>query len=219
MRRIILVFLLLLVAVLAVIGGVGYWWYENYYFYSTDDAQISGKILNVSSPQAGELTTLSVKLGDKVTAGQVIASLTVNPLTPTGTKTTVDVTSPIAGTIVQVPAIQGQAVAPGLALAQVADLSNMTVMAYVDEGQINNIKVNQDVDVTIDAFSGNNYKGHVQNIVSATAGSFSLLPSSDTASGNFTKVAQRIPVVISLDGVGGDNVVPGMSAEVTIHVH
>ncbi|GCE26329.1 multidrug efflux protein [Dictyobacter alpinus] len=219
MRRMILVLLLILVAVLAIIGGVGYWLYNNYLYYQTDDAQVTGKILNVSSPQAGELTTLSVKLGDKVTAGQIIASISANPTTPTGTKTNVDITSPIAGTIVQVPAIQGETVAPGLALAQVADLGNLTVTAYVDEGQINNVKVNQDVDINIDAFSGTNYKGHIQNIVSATAGSFSLLPSTDNASGNFTKVSQRIPIVISLDGAGSNNIVPGMSAEVTIHVH
>jgi len=41
----------------------------------------------------------------------------------------------------------------------------------------------------------------------------------DNASGNFTKVGQRIPVVITLDGTGGKDVVPGMSAEVTIHLH
>ncbi|GHO85647.1 efflux RND transporter periplasmic adaptor subunit [Dictyobacter formicarum] len=218
MRRMVFVPILIMVAILAIAGGVGYWIWNNYNYYQTDDAQVSGHILSVSSPQAGQLITLSVKLGDKVTAGQTIGTITVATPT-TGAKNDIDVTSPIAGTIVQVPVAQGQTVSPGLTLAQVADLSNLTITAYVDEGAINNIKVNQDVDVSIDAFSGTNYKGHVQNIVSATAGSFSLLPSSDNASGNFTKVSQRIPVVISLDGVGNDNVVPGMSAEVIIHVH
>ncbi|GCE18581.1 HlyD family secretion protein [Dictyobacter kobayashii] len=217
MRRMVFVPILIMVAILAIAGGVGYWFWNNYNYYQTDDAQVSGHILSVSSPQAGNLTTLSVKLGDKVTSGQTIGTIAVT--SPTGAQSSVDVTSPIAGTIVQAPAVQGQTVSPGLTLVQVADLSNLTITAYVDEGAINNIKVNQDVDVSIDAFSGTNYKGHVQNIVSATAGSFSLLPSSDNTSGNFTKVSQRIPVVISLDGVGSDSVVPGMSAEVTIHVH
>ena len=56
-------------------------------------------------------------------------------------------------------------------------------------------------------------------IVQATAGQFSLLPNQDPTSGNFTKVGQRIPVVISLDGTAGKAIVPGMSAEVTIHLH
>lgn len=219
MRRMLLVFLLILVAFFAILGGAGYWFYNNYQFYKTDDAQVNGHILNVSSPQAGQLKTLTVKLGDKVTAGEVLGTITVAP-TMAGVKpATIDVTSPIDGTVVQANAVEGQAVAPGVSLAQVADMAHLNVMAYIDESAINDVKVNQDVDVSIDAFSGTSYKGHIQNIVSATAGSFSLLPSSDNASGNFTKVAQRIPVVISLDSNGSNNIVPGMSAEVSIHLH
>jgi multidrug resistance efflux pump len=55
--------------------------------------------------------------------------------------------------------------------------------------------------------------------VPATAGSFSLLPTQDNASGNFTKVAQRVPVIISVDGNGGKAILSGMSVEVTIHLH
>ncbi|GLV57998.1 multidrug resistance protein A [Dictyobacter sp. S3.2.2.5] len=227
MRRMIFVPILIMIAILAIAGGAGLWFLNNYNNYQTDDAQVTGHILSVSSPQAGQLTTMSVKLGDKVTAGQTIGTITTAPTTGTSATTvaaaakpaTVDVTSPIDGTIVQVPAVQGQGVTPGATLAQVADLSNLTITAYVDEGAINNIKMNQDVDVTVDAYSGTTYKGHVQNIVSATANSFSLLPSSDNASGNFTKVSQRIPVIISFGDNGGNNIVPGMSAEVTIHVH
>ncbi|GCE26326.1 multidrug efflux protein [Dictyobacter alpinus] len=219
MRRMIFVFLLIIVAVVAAIGGVGYWFYNNYLYYQTDDAQISGHILNVTSPQAGQLKTLSVKLGDKVTTGEVLGTITAAPAAPGAKPTTIDVTSPINGTVVQANSVEGQTLAPGTSVAQVADLANLNVMAYIDEGKINDIKPNQDVDISVDAFSGTSYKGHVQNIVSATAGSFSLLPSSDNASGNFTKVAQRIPVVITLDGNGSNTIVPGMSAEVTIHIH
>ncbi|GHO85644.1 HlyD family efflux transporter periplasmic adaptor subunit [Dictyobacter formicarum] len=219
MRRMIFVPILVMIAILAIAGGVGYWLLNNYNYYQTDDAQVSGHILSVSSPQAGQLATMSVKLGDKVTAGEVIGTMTTAPVAPALKAATIKVTSPIDGAIVQANGVQGQSVTPGATLAQVADLNDLTIMAYVDEGAIHNVKLNQDVDVTIDAYSGTAYKGHVQNIVSATAGSFSLLPSSDNASGNFTKVSQRIPVVISLGDNGGNNIVPGMSAEVTIHLH
>ncbi len=92
-------------------------------------------------------------------------------------------------------------------------------IAYVDEGAINNISNGQSVDITVDSYSGTSLSGHVQQIVQAAAGEFSLLPTEDKASGNFTKVGQRIPVLISLDGTGGKDLVPGMSAEVTIHLH
>lgn len=219
MRRMILVPLLIVVIVLAVAGGIGYYIYNNYLYYSTDDVQLTSPIVSVSAPVTGQLTTLSVKQGDKVTQGQTIGTIT--PATATGATatTTVNLTSPIDGTVVQVPAVQNQMVSPGLALVQVTNLSNLTVTAYVDEGQINNVKIGQDVDIHVDAFSDTSYKGHVQSIVQATAGSFSLLPTQDNASGNFTKVSQRVPVVISLDGNGGTDLVPGMSAEVTIHIH
>jgi multidrug resistance efflux pump len=217
MRRMILVPVLIVVALMAIAGGVGYWIYDNYYFYSTDDAQVSGQMLGVSSPAAGDLKTFSVAQGDKVTAGQTLAVITTT--SATGTKTNVTVTSPISGVIVQTSAIQGQSVTPGLSLAQITNLDNQTVMAYVDENTINNVKLNQDVDVHIDAFKGTTYSGHVKQIVQAAAGQFSLLPTSDNASGNFTKVGQRIPVIVTLDGKSGDDIVPGMSAEVTIHLH
>ena len=131
----------------------------------------------------------------------------------------INITSPINGTVVQVPAVTGQGVTPGLPIVQVTDLSQVNVIAYVTEGAINNISNGQGVDITVDAYSGTSFSGHVQQIVQATAGQFSLLPTQDNASGNFTKVGQRIPVLITLDGTGGKDLVPGMSAEVTIHLH
>ncbi|HKF36210.1 MAG TPA: HlyD family efflux transporter periplasmic adaptor subunit [Ktedonobacteraceae bacterium] len=222
MRRLILVPLLIFLALAAIGGAIAYWIYNNYNYYSTDDAQISGPVVNVSAPVAGTLTTLSVKLGDKVTAGQTIGSIT--PATSTTAKgeassVSLDLTSPTNGTILQVPAVQGQNVAPGLTLAVLTDPSAVTVTAYVDENAINNVNVGQAVDIHIDAYSDTSFTGHVEQIVQATAGTFSLLPNQDPTSGNFTKVGQRIPVVITLDATASKAILPGMSAEVTIHLH
>jgi multidrug resistance efflux pump len=119
----------------------------------------------------------------------------------------------------QVPAVQGQAVAPGLQLVSVTNLNSLSVVAYVDEGSLNNISLNQAVDIDIDAYGGTSFSGHVEQIVQATAGQFSLLPNEDPTSGNFSKVGQRIPVMITLDSKNSKDIVPGMSAEVTIHLH
>jgi multidrug resistance efflux pump len=214
MRRTIFVPLLITLALLAIMGGIGYWIFNSYYYYTTDDAQVNGQIVTVTAPIAGTLSSLSVKQGDQVTLGQSIGTIT--PLTGNA----VTLTSPFAGTIVQTPAVQGQAVSPGLAVSQVADLSHLNVIAYVDENALNNVKVDQVVDIHIDAYGGTSYTGKVVQIVQAAAGQFSLLPTTDFASGNFTKVGQRVPVIISLDnGNGGNDLVPGMSAEVTIHIH
>jgi len=219
MRRIILVPLLIFLALAAIGGAIAYWIYDNYNYYRTDDAQISGQILNVSAPVACTLTSLSVKLNDKVTAGQTIGSITPAASATARGAASLDLTSPMNGTILQVPAVQGQNVAPGLTLVVLTDPSTVTVTAYVDENAINNVSVGQAVDIHIDAYSDTSFTGHIEQIVQATAGQFSLLPNQDPTSGNFTKVGQRIPVVITLDATAGKAILPGMSAEVTIHIH
>lgn len=218
MRRIIFVPVLIFLALAAIGGGIGYWIYNNYIYYSTDDAQVTGQIVNVSAPAAGQLATLSVKQGDAVTQDQTIGTITA-PGTGANSPSTVNLTSPINGTILQTTAVQGQNVVPGLSVVQLTDLNAVNVTAYVDEGAIDNVKVGQDVDIHIDAYGNTSFTGKVQRIVMATAGQFSLLPTQDNASSNFTKVGQRIPVVISLDNNSGKTIMPGMSVSVTIHIH
>jgi multidrug resistance efflux pump len=225
MFRRILIPIFVFIALAAVAGGVVYWVYDGYMYYRTDDAQVTGQILNISAPAAGTLSTLSVAIGQNVTAGETIGTITVPPtMTTTSTAaaaapTTVNLTSPIDGTILQVPAVQGQAVAPGLQLVSVTNLNSLSIVAYVDESSLSNISLNQAVDISIDAYGGTSFSGHVEQIVQATAGQFSLLPNEDPTSGNFSKVGQRIPIMITLDSKNGKDVVPGMSAEVTIHLH
>ena len=158
-----------------------------------------------------------------MTAGEALA--TVTPALAAGAKNSPSVpaelriASPISGTILQISAAQGQNVSPGLPLIQLTNLQTVSVTAYVDESAINNVSIGQDVDITVDAYPGTTFTGHVQQIVQATAGQFSLLPNQDPTSGNFTKVGQRIAVIITLDGNAGKDLFPGMSAETTIHLH
>ncbi|HCI80259.1 MAG TPA: secretion protein HlyD [Ktedonobacter sp.] len=217
MRRMILVPLLIMLVVLAIIGGVGYYVYNNYMYYTTDDAQVTSNIVSIAAPSSGELTTLSVKIGDRVTAGQTIGSVT--PATTGANGASINLTSPINGVVIQTSGVQGQSVSPGLSLVQVTDPNSVTITSYVDENALNNISTGQQVDITIDAYNGTSFTGHVQQIVQVAASQFSLLPTEDNASGNFTKVSQRIPVIITLDGNAGKDIVPGMSAETTIHLH
>lgn len=215
MRRMFLVPLLIVIAVAAIGGAIGYYIYNNYMFYTTDDAQVSGQIVNINAPTAGVLSTLSVNIGDTVTSGQTIATITsAQPTVPP-----INIASPINGTILQLYAVQGQTAAPGIPILALTNLSSVTVTAYVDESAISNISKGQSVDITIDAFSGTSFTGHVDQIVQSAASEFSLLPTTDNTSGNFTKVGQRVPVIITLDGTAGKDIVPGLNAEVTIHLH
>ena len=209
-----LIIIIAIVLVIGIAGVGGYLLYSNYYYYSTDDAQVTGNITNIVPTQTGTLNSLTVRVGDFVSQKQVIGTVQV-----TGTFLVINVTAPFDGVIVQVPTMVGQQVTTQIAIAQETSLSNVWVTAYVDECAISNISVGQRVDIHVDAYSGMTFEGHVSQIVDASAGQFSLLPTQDNASGNFTKVSQRVPVFIALDSNEGQALLPGMSTEVTIHLH
>jgi multidrug resistance efflux pump len=214
MRRIILINVLVVLAIVVIASVVGYLLYNNYYFYSTDDAQVTGKVVNIVPTMSGTLNSLTVQIGDYVSANQVIGTVQI-----TGSNAIANLTAPFSGLIVQVPGVVGQTVTPEVAVALEVDPSSVNVTAYVDESAIKSVSVGQFVEIHVDAYSNTSFTGQVSQIVGAAAGQFSLLPTQDNASGNFTKVSQRIPVIVTLDSNPGQALMPGMSAEVKIHLH
>jgi multidrug resistance efflux pump len=198
-----------LLAVVIVGAVVFYIWHQGYYYYSTNDAVVSGTIATAASTVSGTVTTINQQVSDVVQAGQTIG--TVN--TTTGTSAVV---SPITGTIFNLTATAGELVGAGQPLAQVVDLSSVYITAYVDENTVRDVHIGQGVDVTVD---GESMHGNVRLIDPVTAGETSPLPTTDYASGNFTKVNQRVPVRIWIYGANGHLIYPGESATVTIHLH
>ncbi len=212
-RRIVLINGIGLLIVLAVIGIGYYFWHQSYYFYNTDDAAVTGTIANVAPPQPGAITRVNYGLGSTIARGATIATLrAVNGQT-------INAVSPIAGTIIQEGATPGEVLPAGQPLAQVVDLNSLYITAYVEETRINDVRASQGVDVKIDAVSGTTFHGTVTRILPTAASALSAIPTTDYASGNFTKTTQRVPVQITLDGYEGHILYPGLSATVTIHVH
>jgi len=117
--------------------------------------------------------------------------------------------------------LPGDVVQPGQSVMTMTISKNLWVVAYLEETKISNIHPGQKVNFTIDAFPGVRFSGKVFLIGSSTASVFSLIPASN-ASGNFTKVTQRIPVKISIDSADNKmdlssfNILSGMSAVVKI---
>jgi EmrB/QacA subfamily drug resistance transporter len=207
----------IILALILVGGVVSYFIYNSYNFYATDDAQVTGTMVNIVAPTSGTLINLNVQVGMFVSARQVIG--TVQP-TGFGPAPVQHLIAPMNGVIVQVPGSVGQLVnASTTTVAQETDPNSMKITAYIDESAIKIIAVGQAVDIHIDAYN-TTVTGHVTDIVGATAGQFSLLPTSDNSSGNYTKVSQRVPVDIQLDNpADAISLLPGMSVEVTIHLH
>jgi membrane fusion protein (multidrug efflux system) len=96
-------------------------------------------------------------------------------------------------------------------------LPNVWVVANFKETQLTHMAVGQKARIRVDTFPGRTLGGHVQSFAPGSGQQFSLLPP-DNATGNFTKVVQRIAVKILIDNADGltDRLRPGMSVEATV---
>ena len=125
--------------------------------------------------------------------------------------------SPADGLVGQRQVRRGQFVNVGTQVIAVVPLPNIWVIANFKETQMTNIRVGQPARIAVDAFPDLTLTGHVENWSPGTGSTFALLPP-DNATGNFTKVVQRMPVKIVLDkhAALGVLVRPGMSVEATV---
>ncbi|MDE3074000.1 MAG: HlyD family secretion protein [Chloroflexota bacterium] len=220
--------IVLIIGLVIVVGAVlfGYRYYYNaQHFVATDNAQIAGELVQVSPSNGGRVVSLAVDVGDAVKRGQSLGTVNV-PMASTlglgaapgptqGTQISSALVSPVDGVIVAKSATPGDLVSPGQPVLTLVDLGKLWVTANIDEGQISRIKIGQAVDIHIDTLN-KNLTGQVMAITPASAATFSLLPQNN-ASGNFTKVTQRVPVKITMN-YAGSLLFPGTSVEVNIKV-
>ncbi len=125
--------------------------------------------------------------------------------------------APTSGVVSKKTVEVGQLVQPGQPLMSVVPLDDVWVVANLKETQTASVSPGAAVDFTVDAYPGRHFAGRVESLAPATGAKFSLLPP-DNATGNFTKVVQRVPVRIRL-GQPNDRahpLRPGMSVDVTI---
>ena len=127
------------------------------------------------------------------------------------------VTAPVAGVVSKKSVEIGQLVQAGQPLMSVVPLEDVWVVANFKETQVAAIEPGAPAVIKADAYPGRIYNGSVESLSPATGAKFSLLPP-DNATGNFTKVVQRIPVRIRLEGQTDTLHLlrPGMSVDVTI---
>ncbi|MTJ83050.1 MAG: HlyD family secretion protein [Telmatospirillum sp.] len=124
--------------------------------------------------------------------------------------------APIGGTVGNRTLRVGQYVQAGTQLMALVPLQSVYVVGNFKETQLTHVHKGQSVDITVDSFPGVVFQGHVDSVAPAAGQEFALLPP-DNATGNFTKVVQRIPVKITLDRIAAsDRLRPGMSVQPTI---
>ncbi|HKI94257.1 MAG TPA: HlyD family secretion protein [Gemmatimonadales bacterium] len=127
------------------------------------------------------------------------------------------ITAPVSGVVSKKSVELGQLVQAGQPLMAVVPLDDIWVVANLKETQVQNVRPGDPATVSVDAYDGRNFAGHVESLSPATGAKFSLLPP-DNATGNFTKVVQRLPVRIRLDEPQDTTAIlrPGMSVTATI---
>ncbi|RYG35393.1 HlyD family secretion protein [bacterium] len=123
-----------------------------------------------------------------------------------------------SGRISKKTATVGAQVQPGTLLMAIVPQKAVWVVANFKETQLADVKVNQPVDIEVDALPGVSFKGHIDSLSAGTGATFALLPP-DNATGNFTKVVQRVPVKIVFEP--GQERLPdlrvGMSVLASVH--
>jgi membrane fusion protein, multidrug efflux system len=129
-----------------------------------------------------------------------------------------EVRAPFDGVVGNKAVEVGQLAQTGVRLLALVPLDSTYVDANFKETQLGSIKPGQKVDISVDAQDGHSITGEVVSIAPATGSQFSLLPP-DNATGNFTKVVQRIPVRISLpaSALRSGLLRPGLSVVASVH--
>jgi len=128
--------------------------------------------------------------------------------------------APMKGVVAKRWAITGDVVQPAQPIFTVYDPSDIWITANFEETKLASIRMNAPVEISVDAYGGRKFSGKVITLPAAAASKFSLIPPNN-ASGNFTKVTQRVPIKISLN-IEDDNrngpllLLPGMSVTVKI---
>jgi membrane fusion protein (multidrug efflux system) len=128
--------------------------------------------------------------------------------------------SPINGYVGEKSAEVGQTVSPGMTVMTLipSGPGQIYITADYKETELGDMRVGQPVDISVDAYKGVTFHGHVVSINPASQNTYALIPSQN-ATGNFVKVTQRIPVRISIDDMRASMPLrPGMSVETYVRV-
>jgi ABC transporter DrrB family efflux protein len=182
-------------------------------YITTDDARIDGDALPIRSPATGTLKDWRVTLGSVVHKDEPVGRVEIE----SGfSRVQMLVRAPADGTVVDADVTAGTYVTTGTQLAVATDLTQARVLARVDESVADDVRIGQRVDIDVDAFPGTRLTGTVDDIRRSTAGATEPLPTS-SATAEFQKLTQVVPVRVAITDPRGLQLVPGMNVTVRIH--
>ena len=126
--------------------------------------------------------------------------------------------APVDGVVGNRAVREGQLVKSGQQLMAIVPVAEAYVVANFKETQLADMKVGQPVEIALDAYPGLVVHGRIESLAPASGAQFALIPT-DSATGNFTKIVQRVPVKIAVDrgSLGSQLLRPGLSVEATVN--
>jgi membrane fusion protein (multidrug efflux system) len=132
------------------------------------------------------------------------------------------IAAPMHGVVSKRWALPGDVVSPGQPIFTIYNVDSVWATANLEETKLAALKLNDRVEIGVDAYPGRVFQGRIRQIGSNTASQFALIPPNN-ASGNFTKVTQRVPVKILIEkddpgGIPRERLLPGMSVEIRVKV-
>ncbi len=128
------------------------------------------------------------------------------------------IVAPESGIVSERKVRPGQLVSPGTQVLSLVQ-SNFWIQANFKETQVRHIRAGDRAEIRVDAFPGVQFRGRVEQVSPASGSQFALLPP-DNATGNFTKIVQRLPVKIVLeDSQAAQRLRPGLSVIATVHTN
>ncbi|MBI2941952.1 MAG: efflux RND transporter periplasmic adaptor subunit [Chloroflexi bacterium] len=192
-------------------------------YVNSDNAFVAGELAQVAAPASGQVSDLLAEVGDPVAKGQPLAAVVASgPLGAGPARLSAAARSPAQGTLVFLGVMRGQSVTLGQPIAAVADLSNLWVIANVDESSFRTVRPGMPAEVYLPGLD-RTFSGQVVEILPAAIGGATLgsggggttAGSARPSSGGLGRATPLIPVKIAFD-YGDALMYPGMSASVRI---
>ncbi len=204
---------LILSLYVAASGGISlYYWLQHEHYVKTDNARTNVDVALLKAPAAGSIIELDVRENQQVRANEVIGYMQAGPVSSTpGAR--IPLLAPKSGYVLRVGVNEREVVTAGQPLAAVADLGSAYVEAHLMEKEASRVRVGQTVDVYLDTYGGQAFKGIVSRMENVTVKEtwpiVSLVSSKEPREEQLVSVRIQVP---------DTPLVPGTGAEVAIHV-
>ena len=187
-------------------GGIAFALWHNAGFVTTDNARVTTTLIAIAPSAPGHLERFTIREGSQVRENEILGWVENGET----------MRSPIDGLVIHTNAVLDQHVTPAEPVAIIADVSNIHILANIEESDIARVRAGQPVTITIDTFGRQRFNGYVRNIGRITQAELGGNPVFFNISGVFTRLTHLIPVEINItDDVDLSGII-GVNANVRI---